>query len=637
MPLILCYECYKIPHTRPGASVLGSHSSRSFLLSLMSSTRASSLHDREHLDDRHAPPWEHDRARWASAGDAGVTMHQLREESIPDPPAAWTSFAAMVTKIKAEVDTLHASAAVYDGGPGDCFLRTSPHTRSPSPTSPTSSRSVINGFRLKEAARRGDMDRVASLAVAIPRLARQGGPEGVLDGIPDCGSSRLPCMADKAAARAEKGDDKGKKVDDRFKRSGRQLTPSGFDLKCDMQPESAAPSESLPPAPTRDHERLHSALDGQTPSSEQDRSSPPPLPGKIPPDMLEKAELCARLERLDLLQRLASVRTEEDSAVSTRSSSLRPRARDHEPLHDRHAPPSEQDGARWASAGGVGVTMHQQRQEHPVAQSLVSMVTKIKAEVDTLHTVSALYDRARPQTPADEAGMVAPRHPSPTSLNRSPLAVMTSIPEEITEVTDCSGPHDAPPLECSLESELSSAGTPLASEAQSATDNTKLEAAEYISEESAAPSIWRCDARTDSGLSECKMSVASRVNSCSMDECPDHQETSVCGQFTIKGTMDNSRSMRAKCYMNRCMLTLIIPQQAFRDSSGGGIQSNGLAVHILVEELVVRLPQVRTDAFEIGTLHENRMNNVICCFADSQAERDEWIATFRRMGVAIFD
>ena len=155
----------------------------------MSSTRASSLHDREHLDDRHAPPWEHDRARWASAGDAGVTMHQLREESIPDPPAAWTSFAAMVTKIKAEVDTLHASAAVYDGGPGDCFLRTSPHTRSPSPTSPTSSRSVITGFRVKEAAKRGDMDRVARLAVEILRLAQQGDPEGVLDVISDRGSA----------------------------------------------------------------------------------------------------------------------------------------------------------------------------------------------------------------------------------------------------------------------------------------------------------------------------------------------------------------------------------------------------------------------------------------------------------------
>ena len=69
------------------------------------------------------------------------------------------------------------------------------------------------------------------------------------------------------------------------------------------------------------------------------------------------------------------------------------------------------------------------------------------------------------------------------------------------------------------------------------------------------------------------------------------------------------------------------------------IQSN--FVHILVEvpleKLAVRPPQVRTDAFEIGALHENRMNNEICCFDNNQTERDEWIATFQRMGVAIFD
>jgi hypothetical protein len=63
-------------------------------------------------------------------------------------------------------------------------LPTSPYTRSPSPTS---SRSVINGLRLEEAAKRGDMDRVARLAVEILRLAQQGDPEGVLDVISDRG------------------------------------------------------------------------------------------------------------------------------------------------------------------------------------------------------------------------------------------------------------------------------------------------------------------------------------------------------------------------------------------------------------------------------------------------------------------
>ena len=265
-------------------------------------------------------------------------------------------------------------------------------------------------------------------------------------------------MSDNAAARAEKGDDTGEKVDP---------------------------------------------------------SSPPPLPGKIPPDMLEKAELWARLERLDLLNRVAGVRIEE------------------------------------------------QREEHvpapPSAQSLVSMVMKIKVEIDMLHTASALYDSARQ------------------------------------------------------------------SAAQSATENTNLEAAEYSSEQPAAPSIRQCDAHTDSGLLEYQTSVASRATSSAMEEWSDHQE--VCGELTLKGTMDSRRSLRAKCSIDRCMLTLFIPQQV----------RSSLAVHILVEELAVRLPKGCTDAFEIGNLHENRMNNEICCFAKNQVERDDWIATFRRMGVAILD
>lgn len=60
------------------------------------------------------------------------------------------------------------------------------------PASPSSSRSVINGIRLQEAAKRGDMDRVARLAVEILRLAQQGDPDGVLDVISDRSSSPTP-------------------------------------------------------------------------------------------------------------------------------------------------------------------------------------------------------------------------------------------------------------------------------------------------------------------------------------------------------------------------------------------------------------------------------------------------------------
>lgn len=70
----------------------------------------------------------------------------------------------------------------YSSAP-DSLSKPSPYARSPSPVS--NNRSVINGIRLEEAAKRGDMDRVARLAVEILRLAQQGDPEGVLDVIAD--------------------------------------------------------------------------------------------------------------------------------------------------------------------------------------------------------------------------------------------------------------------------------------------------------------------------------------------------------------------------------------------------------------------------------------------------------------------
>jgi hypothetical protein len=111
-------------------------------------------------------------------------------------------------------------------------------------------------------------------------------------------------------------------------------------------------------------------------------STAPQPPKKIHPDMLEQLDLLGRLERLELLERLAHNRMkvsasglvaraheEGDSVVSmaptTKSSSLRTPTRDREHLEDGHAPPSEQDQARWASAGAAGVAL--QRQHHELA------------------------------------------------------------------------------------------------------------------------------------------------------------------------------------------------------------------------------------------------------------------------------
>jgi hypothetical protein len=95
-------------------------------------------------------------------------------------------------------------------------------------------------------------------------------------------------------------------------------------------------------------------------------------PRKIHPEMFEHLDLLGRLERLELLERLAHnsmkerglvarAHEEEDYAVSTASitisSSLRVPTYDREHLEDGHAPPSEQVQARWASASAAGVAV----------------------------------------------------------------------------------------------------------------------------------------------------------------------------------------------------------------------------------------------------------------------------------------
>jgi hypothetical protein len=102
------------------------------------------------------------------------------------------------------------------------------------------------------------------------------------------------------------------------------------------------------------------------------------------------------------------------------------------PLDDGHAPPSEQDPARWASAGAAGVALQRQKQELLPASSascasLASMVIKIKSETVKLHAAVALYNRERQRTPADDAG--APSPPAVRSRSSSPLPLSTPIPK----------------------------------------------------------------------------------------------------------------------------------------------------------------------------------------------------------------
>lgn len=78
------------------------------------------------------------------------------------------------------------------------------------------------------------------------------------------------------------------------------------------------------------------------------------------------------------------------------------------------------------------------------------------------------------------------------------------------------------------------------------------------------------------------------------------------------------------------MLTLSI-------EGGEGSQStSAVAMKVPVEELAVGMQRGRANMFKIATLHKQMLCDEICCFTDDQAEHDEWIAVFRRMGVAFF-
>ena len=52
----------------------------------------------------------------------------------------------------------------------------------------------------------------------------------------------------------------------------------------------------------------------------------------------------------------------------------------------------------------------------------------------------------------------------------------------------------------------------------------------------------------------------------------------------------------------------------------------------------MRLQQGRANMFTVVTVRDNKMaSDDICCFANNQAERDEWISIFGRMGVPVVD
>jgi hypothetical protein len=116
--------------------------------------------------------------------------------------------------------------------------------------------------------------------------------------------------------------------------------------------------------------------------------------------------------------------------------------------------------------------------------------------------------------------------------------------------------------------------------------------------------------------------------------------TVIRGRLTLKANTGH-KGVRVVCSVDHRMLTLSIAQWPRWDASGAGRQlaesNSPVLVEVPLEEVAVGLQPELANMFTIATFYENRMYNDICCFAGDQAERDEWVLIFRRMGVPVFD
>jgi len=98
----------------------------------------------------------------------------------------------------------------------------------------------------------------------------------------------------------------------------------------------------------------------------------------------------------------------------------------------------------------------------------------------------------------------------------------------------------------------------------------------------------------------------------------------------IKASVGHTGAMRAMCSLEHCKLTLSNDQRLPQDES--------VVVEVQLKELGVGLRQGLANMFTVVTVRDNKMaSDDICCFANNQTERDEWVSAFRSMGVPVFD
>ena len=98
------------------------------------------------------------------------------------------------------------------------------------------------------------------------------------------------------------------------------------------------------------------------------------------------------------------------------------------------------------------------------------------------------------------------------------------------------------------------------------------------------------------------------------------------GRLRLKASADHRGALNVMCSIDHGMLTL-------SSCSCGGAP----LAQVPMKDLAVGIQPGRENMFAVATLHKNRLFDKIYCFADDQAERDKWIAVFRRMGVHMFD
>jgi hypothetical protein len=286
--------------------------------------------------------------------------------------------------------------------------------------------------------------------------------------------------------------------------------------------------------------------------------------------------------------------------------------------------------------------------------SMVSQIVSLNAAVATLN-------RARQQSPALDARLAPLR-------SSSRIFALTPIPEETRQAPDgaryprggCK-PHDAQVRErCDSRSDLRQSiviNSPNCSVVRSlpaATLSCLRAVCNAANASIAAPGAERIEnknreagdkptfERTESALSSAGTPIARDAPD--WDRCDSDLSsaaTVIRGRLTLKATTGH-KGVSAVCSVEHRMLTLSIAQRPTWDASGAGRQpaesNSPVLVEVPLEELAVGLKPGLANMFTIATIYENRMyDDDICCFAGDQAERDEWISIFRRMGVPVFD